>query len=158
MRNIEQLKAVFKKQLPIKSNRRHGGNGISYTERELNCVRFLARLIFTVNDIECTEPVSNEELEEIPDKNLLYRLFFELKNQRDFTDVPSAIRHTYKVFEIMMLEDEETLDDFPLVDGHGRRIPRNQSSHTVMFRTAIRGLVSSEILDIMFNISHKKNS
>lgn len=151
MDRLKQLSSLLDSKLPMKSNRRRGGNGVSYTERELKCARFVARLVLTVADFEVSEPINDEEVENDRDFRLIYDIFVIL-SEDGFTDAVSAIRRTYKAFEDRILQKDNTINDFPLVDNFGERVNRSQSSLTVMFRTALRNLVSKEVLDQMFKL------
>lgn len=152
MSRLDELADLFGgAKLPMKSNRRRGGNGVSYTDRELRCARFAARLVFTVANIEISEPISDKEIEDNEDFQILYDIFVAMSDS-GFSDAASAIRRTYKAFEEMMLDDDTTMNDFPLMDGYGSRKGRSQSSLTVMFRTALSNLVSREVLDQLFKL------
>lgn len=156
-RTSELATLLGNKQLPMISNRRRGGNGVSYTERELKCAVFATRIVCTAAQSDLMEKVTDQEIDADEDLELMYDLFVVL-SEEGFKDIKSAIRRLYKVFEDQMLQDDDTLDDFPVQDGHGYRQNRSQSSITVMFRAALREYVSEEVLDQLFKLySSKKN-
>lgn len=158
MERLTQLRKLMGENLPLKSTRRRGSNGVSYTDRELSCARFVARLVLTAGSVEISEPIKEEELESDSDKALIFDIFQQLIEQK-FTDLTQAIRRTYKAFEDVVLTVDDSYEDFPVTDQNGRRLNRNQSSLTVMLRQAIRDLVPKEVVDQMFKLyqSNKKN-
>lgn len=158
MNRLTQLRDLIGKELPLKGTSRKGGNGVSYTDREIACARFVVRIVFTAGSVEMTEPVKEEELDNDNDKALIFDLFQQLSEQQ-FTDLTQAIRRTYKAFEDVMLANDESYKDFPLTDQNGRRLNRSQSSITVMFRKAMRGLVPKQVIDQMFKLyQHPKKN
>lgn len=142
--------------IPLRSTRHTGGSGVSYTDRELKCARFITKLALIAAKREVTEGISDDEIESDSDKVLLYEIFKEL-SETSFPDLRRFIKRGYRVFEDMMLSDDTTLSDFPSCDVFGKRINRNPSSLTVLFRAAIKGLVEKKVIDQMFKVHTKKN-
>lgn len=142
--------------IPLKSGKRIGPNGISYTDKEIEAARTLARLAFQVFTIPCTEFISMEEIEKSSYKKMVLDVFETLVTQHQFVDVAQCLRHSYRTFEQMMLSSEKTKEDFPMINNREERIPRSQSSLNVMFRKAIRGLVDKEVVDTMFKMYQNK--
>ena len=145
------------KNIPLKSSRHTGGSGVSYTDRELKCARFITKLAFVAAKQDVNEGISDEEIESDPDKMLMYEVFKELC-EVSFPDLKRFIRKAYRTFEDIMLVDDETIRDFPTCDVYGKRINRNPSSLTVLFRAAIKGLLEKEVIDQVFKIHQKKGS
>ena len=71
-------------------------------------------------------------------------------------NVATGMYRAYRLFEDVMLSNDETFLDFPMIEASGRRINRTRSSLTVMFRKAIKGLVSQETIETMFKLYQSK--
>lgn len=153
MSTLQRLqKMMGGKKLPMISDRRRGGNGIPYTEREIRCASFIGRLVLNLAGTEVVNPVTDKELNSNADFIMISRILQLLVEDNGVLDAAQAIRTVYRDFESRMLRDDDSYEDFPIVDEFGTRQPRKQSSHTVLFRTALRKQVSKEVLDRMFKL------
>ena len=151
MTNLNALSALFAgKTITLSGRGRTPAGGTAYTEAEIKAARTIARLVLTLMNTTCSEPFTEADI--VNNQPLLET--FQLANQQSnqFNDVAHAIRATYRLYEGYMLADDSTLQDFPKVDGQGQRAKRDQSSVNVLFRKAIKGLVTDEIRDQIFKL------
>lgn len=122
--------------------------GMQYTEVEYNTVRFIARLVLSANNLLEAEPLTEADMA-VNDE--LISIFKSTSSKvGGFKDIAHAIRATYRDVEGIRLLTDGTELDWPKYDGMGNRAPRNASSLNVLFRKAIKGLVSDEVRDGIF--------
>lgn len=139
--------------IPLVGGKRRGPNGVQYTDRELAVARYIARVLFTAAGFPTSEPIVEKEME--GDKQIIYELI-EQMSPGEIPNVAIGMYRAYRIFEDIMLSNDETYLDFPMMEASGRRINRTRSSLTVMFRKAIKGLVSQEIIETMFKLYQSK--
>lgn len=138
--------------IPLTGGKRRGPNGVQYTDRELAVARYIARVLFTAANFSISEPVLEKEE---GDKQMIYEII-ERMSPEEIPNITTGMYRAYRVFEDIMLSNDESYLDFPMMEASGRRINRNRSSLTVMFRKAIKGLVSQEIIEEMFKLYQSK--
>jgi hypothetical protein len=139
--------------LPLVGGKRRGPHGIQYTDRELAVAKYIARVLFTAANFSISEPVSEKEQE--GDKQIIYEII-EQMSPEEIPNITTGMYRAYRLFEDIMLSNDDTYLDFPMMEASGRRTNRNRSSLTVMFRKAIKGLVSQETIETMFKLYQGK--
>ena len=139
--------------IPLVGGKRRGPNGVQYTDRELAVAKYIARVLFSAASFPISEPVVEKEMG--GDKQLVYELI-EQMSPEEVPNVAIGMYRAYRLFEDVMLSNDETFLDFPMIEASGRRINRTRSSLTVMFRKAIKGLVSQETIETMFKLYQSK--
>lgn len=123
-------------------------HGTAYTTRELHVATTICRLVLTIMKIECSQPFTNDEIQQSADIISAFETANEVNKQ--FNDVAHAIRATYSLYEQYQLANPDTLEAFPKLDPMGERTRRNQSSIHVLFRKVIKPLVTKQIRDQIF--------
>lgn len=139
--------------IPLVGGKRRGPNGVQYTDRELAVAKYIARVLFSAAGFPISEPIVEKEIG--GDKQMIYELIEQMKPE-EVPNVAIGMYRAYRLFEDVMLSNDETFQDFPMMEASGRRINRTRSSLTVMFRKAIKDLVPSEVVDTMFKLYQNK--
>lgn len=144
---MNALSSLFgKRPLALKSNVRQGPNGQSYTPEEIRVAKIICKL--ALRSIGRAELTPEEEAA----NTTIIEVFSVVSSEKAFKDLALLMRGVYRQYETYVLCDPQTLEHFPYLDDQGERAKRNQSSVTVLLRTAIVGLVTNEERDLMFKM------